>query len=329
MADMRRVSAIDDIRWSRNRLSAHLWTIGPALLTRVRAPHAPPSRPFRTSLPDPSLGKVRLSGILSEIEGSDTLVLIVHGLSGNALSPYCTYAARAVARAGFSSLRLSMRGADFSGEDIFHGGTTEDLRAALSAPEIARYRRILLLGYSVGGHIVLRAAIDEVDPRVQAAAAICPPLDLDTATVAFDHPSRRPYQRPIFRDLNRAYRAAAVRGRVPIAPWRVERARSSRERDSLTVVVRFGFRSIKEYYERESVAPRLHRLRMPALVVANVHDPIVPPATLTPALRKASSALSTIWTNRGGHVYFPSYLHLRQPAPPGLESQVIHWLGSH
>jgi predicted alpha/beta-fold hydrolase len=222
-----------------------------------------------------------------------------------------------------------MRGADFSGEDIFHGGTTEDLRAALSAPDIARYRRILLLGYSVGGHIVLRAAIDEVDPRVQAAAAICPPLDLDAATVAFDHPSRRPYRRPIFRDLNRAYRAAAARGRVHVAPSRVERARSSRERDSLTVVVRFGFRGIEEYYEHESVAPRLHRLRVPALVVANVHDPIVPPETLTPALRNASSKLSTIWTDRGGHVYFPSNLHLRQPAPLGLESQVIHWLGSH
>ena len=108
----------------------------------------------------------------------------------------------------------------------------------------------------------------------------------------------------------------------------MERARSSRERDALTVVVRFGFRSIKEYYERESVASRLHRLRTPALVVANVHDPIVPPETLTPALREASSVLSTIWTNRGGHVYFPSDLHLQQPAPLGLESQVIHWLGS-
>src|SRR5215470_383063 len=92
----------------RNRLSGHLWTIGPALLARFRASHAPPSRPFRTSLADPVLGKVRLSGILSEVEGSDTLVLIVHGLSGNALSPYCSAAAREVARAGFSSLRLSM-----------------------------------------------------------------------------------------------------------------------------------------------------------------------------------------------------------------------------
>src|SRR5262245_50954978 len=97
----------------RHRLSGHVWTVGPALLTRLRPPHAPPGRPFRTALSDPLVGKVHLSGILSEVEGSDTLVLIVHGLSGNALSSYCTYAARAVARAGFSSLRLSMRGADF------------------------------------------------------------------------------------------------------------------------------------------------------------------------------------------------------------------------
>jgi uncharacterized protein len=55
---------------------------------------------------------------------------------------------------------------------------------------VARYRRIFLLGYSVGGHVALRAAIECKDPRLCAAAAICPPLDLNAATKAFDHPAR-------------------------------------------------------------------------------------------------------------------------------------------
>src|SRR5262249_43996995 len=160
-----------------------------------------------------TMGTVRLTGLLSETPGTDTLVLIVHGLSGNALSPYCARAAFAAAQVGYSSLRLSLRGADYSGEDIFHGGTTEDLGAALRAPEIFRYSRVLLLGYSVGGHIALRAAIDRIDSRMRAVCAICPPLDLQAATAAFDRPERRHYRRYIFRDLNRAYAAAAARGR--------------------------------------------------------------------------------------------------------------------
>ena len=307
-------------------IEGHLWTVAPAVLALFHPPAGPRARPFRTELKDPTLGQVRLTGLLSEVAGSETLVLIAHGLSGNAMSPYCASAASAAEQAGFSSLRLSLRGADYSGEDILHGGITGDLWAALAAPEIARYRRILLLGYSVGGHIVLRAAIERLDVRVLAAAAICPPLDLNRATIAFDHPARRPYRRHIFRGLNRAYAAAAARGRVKVPPALVARARSCRERDSLTVVARFGFRSAEDYYERESVAPRLHRLQIPSLVVASRHDPLVPADTVIPALADASRALSAKWVEAGGHVYFPRTLSLGQPGPLGLEPQVINWL---
>src|SRR5262249_9278365 len=143
-------------------------------------------RPFATVLKDPVQGPVRLTGFLTEIAESDTIVLIVHGLSGNATSPYCLSAARAARQAGFSSLRLSLRGADYSGDDVRHGGIAKALWPAPGAPELARYRNFLLSGYPVGGHIVLRAAIDHADARWRAAAAICPPLNLDSATAAFD-----------------------------------------------------------------------------------------------------------------------------------------------
>ena len=92
------------------------------------------------------------------------------------------------------------------------------------------------------------------------------------------------------------------------------------------MVVRFGFRSAEDYYERESVAPRLHSLRIPSLVVASRHDPLVPADTVVPALAGASNALSVAWVENGGHVYFPKKLDLGQPGPPGLENQVIRWL---
>lgn len=94
------------------RIWGHLWTIGPALLASLRPQAVPPSRRFATVLRDPVLRPVRLTGLLSEVAGSETILLIVHGLSGNALSPYCARAAHVAAQIGLSSLRLSLRGAD-------------------------------------------------------------------------------------------------------------------------------------------------------------------------------------------------------------------------
>lgn len=309
------------------RSAGHLWTIAPAVLSALKPSASLQTRLFRTILDDPAVGPVRLTGLLSEVAGSETILLIVHGLSGNAMSPYCASAAQAAAQAGFSSLRLSLRGADCSGEDILHGGITQDVWAALAAPAVTRYKHVLLLGYSVGGHIALRAAIEQADARLRAVAAICPPLDLHHATRAFDRPARRLYRLHIFRGLNKAYAATARRGRAHVPPAVVARARSCRERDSLTVVVRFGFRSAEDYYERESAAPRLHQLQVPSLVVASRHDPLVPAETVLPALAGASRALSAVWLDTGGHVYFPKRLDLGQPGPLGLEHQVIRWLG--
>lgn len=309
-----------------DRVAGHLWTIIPGLLSLVSRPTQPKARLFRTVTPDPVLGHVRLTGLLSEVSGADTIVLIVHGLSGNAMSHYCAHAARAAVRAGYSALRLSLRGADYSGEDILHGGITQDIWAALAAPLIAEYKHVLLLGYSVGGHVVLRAAVEQLDRRVRGAAAICPPLDLNHATIAFDDPTRAPYRSHIFRGLNRAYAATAARGRVAVPLSVVERARTCRERDALTVVNRFGFRNVDDYYARESVAPRLKNLRVPSLVVSSRHDPLVPAETVRPALESASRALSVAWVETGGHVYFPKSLDLGQPGPTGLEAQVIRWL---
>jgi predicted alpha/beta-fold hydrolase len=82
------------------------------------------------------------------------------------------------------------------------------------------------------------------------------------------------------------------------------------------VVPRFGYRSVDDYYERESASPRLHRLRIPALVIATRHDPIIPAETLVPTLENASPSFSIAWIERGGHIY----------GPHRLEDHAMQWL---
>ena len=104
--------------------------------------------------------------------------------------------------------------------------------------------------------------------------------------------------------------------------------RSIREWDALAVAPRFGFASAEEYYQRASVAPRLHEISTPTWIVVGGRDPMVPPWTVRPALERVSPTTEVTWTARGGHVGFPADLDLGRRGERGLAPQVVSWLDS-
>jgi predicted alpha/beta-fold hydrolase len=272
------------------------------------------------------LGTVKLTGLYRVYEGSDTLVVILHGLASSAESLHCSEAADGAYAAGCSSLRLSMRGADLSGEDIYHAGLSEDLRVVLASSVFAHYRRVILAGYSFGGNIAIRSAIDRVDARIGAVAAVCPPLDLEAVMNAGDEPQKVLYKRAILAGLNRHYAAVEARGRT-VTPLRaVAQSKNCSDWNEAAIVPRFGFRDVKDYYDRTSVVPELPRLNVPCLVVAAAHDPIVPASLMRHALAGAGANVSIRWSALGGHLSFPAQLDLGTGGELGLQRQMYHWL---
>ncbi len=321
-------TAVGPLAGRRPRLlSGHFWTLAGYLRNQLGRQRAPASKRFEQPVQDPRLGEVRLSGRLSEA-GDRGLVVVLHGIAGSCDSGYAVRVARAAHRAGFSCLRLNMRGSDRSGEDLFHAGLTEDLHAVLSCRELSRFRSQHVLGYSLGGHVALRAATQEVSPRLRSVAAISSPLDLSACATAFDRPASWVYRRRILAELSGLYRRVAARRRLSVSPDRVEMARSLREFDGLTVAPRFGFDDAEDYYRRMSVGPRLASLRVPALLVVGVSDPLVPLATLAPYASPPPAALQVACVDPGGHVGFPATAGLGLDAPSGIERQVLAWLAT-
>lgn len=318
--------------WNNLRMSmtAHWWTVAPKLRRALRPPTVPPSRPWALNLEDagPRGETVRLSGHLHPADGSDArgrAVVTVHGLGGCTESEYMVRTAQLAPQRGLACLRLNLRGSDRRSNDYYHAGLTRDLHAALQTPELAGFRELYLLGFSMGGHVVLRAATEELDPRVKAVAAVCSPLELDPCATSFDRPSRWLYRRYVMSALMEIYRAVAERRPVPLPVEDAARITRIREWDEKIVAPRWGFDGPDDYYARASVGPRMGELRVPALLVAAAEDPMVPAEAVRPALEDAPR-VTTRWVAPAGHMGFPGDLDLGIDAPPGLESQVLGWL---
>ncbi len=316
-------------------LAAHVRTVWPVVRRIAGVPAAPPSEPWSVEVPDPDLGPIRLTGRLratpaSPRRGADgtrrTLLILVHGLGGSAESTYMLRTARVADQLGLSTLRLNLRGADRRGEDFYHAGLCGDLEWVLGSPELAGFERVLLFGFSLGGHVSLRFATEVADRRLGAVAAACSPLDLDRSVAAIDRPGSWIYRRYVLAGLCQMYAEVAARREMPLTVAEVRRIRTLREWDRQTIVSRFGFDSPEDYYRKAGVAGRLDSLRVPALLVVAEDDPMLPREAVDRGLCGTEEQLSLRWVRRGGHLAFPAGLDLGEDAPTGLAGQVIGWL---
>ncbi|HEY6878254.1 MAG TPA: alpha/beta fold hydrolase [Polyangiales bacterium] len=308
----------------KDALHGHAYTLVPRIV-HGRSLVPPPAEPWRTRCVEDGR-EVEISGLLSEVHGADTLLIILHGCGGAPSSHYAVLAARHFHAQGVSVLRLAWRGADLAGEDIYHAAQTADVHAAIADARFQGYRRIWLLGYSLGGHCCLHVAHETRDPRVAAVATVCPVLHLAQTNLAIDHPSRAMYRRYVLSGLISNYEPYAAKGRAQTPFSRVRRATTFRVYDSLAIVPRYGFASVDDYYERACASRVVGQIERPTLVLVARHDPMLPWTIAHNVRGSFSSAVTFIESERGGHAGFPADLDLGERGPRGLEAQVHAWL---
>lgn len=306
----------------------HCWTYAGFVLAQLRPELVGRTEFLQIPVDAGPAGIISVDALIERASPRECVV-IVHGLGGDTASRYVQLAALAAARAGLSSVRLGLRGANLDGADVYHAGLTDDLRALLASEHLAAFERITLIGYSMGGHIVLRYATEAGrDPRVQSVAAVCAPLDLDACVRAIQRRDRRPYQFHVLRALNAHYREVELRAiergrRLAYTTRQVEHATTIREWDELVICPRYGFADPAAYYEAMSVGPRLATITLPTLLAVAEADPMVSIDTVEPWLSSLSPSTTAWRFQRGGHVAFPR--GLRRPHVE-LEDELVAWL---
>jgi predicted alpha/beta-fold hydrolase len=299
-------------RWLR---SGHLQTLAGNFLPR------------RLVLPEPESLLVEVDGPVAGYGPSQVLchchwqpeavrsqrmtVVLVHGLEGSSNSKYIVgNTARALA-AGLNVVRMNMRtcgGTDALSPTIYHSGRSGDIgRVVETIIREQGVQSIALVGYSMGGNLVLRWAGEvSANPsrQLKAVVGVSPLMDLAVSSAALHRPQNRIYERHFLRSMiARIRRRMAMYPRI-YADAQVERIHSMRDFDEY-IVARYGdFASADDYYYSVASSKYAGVLRVPALVVHSEDDPFIRFLPETRAALIENPWVTLIETQHGGHCAF-------------------------
>lgn len=304
--------------WCRD---GHLQTLWPYL---VRHWPRPQWHRRRVELPDGDFVDVDHHG---PVDGP--LVLVLHGLEGNSGSHYVRGLATALAGAGIATAVMHHRGCSGVPNRYprsYHSGWTADLVAVLAEHKARGTPVRALVGYSLGGNVILKHLGETGNAAgVEAAVAVSVPFLLDLCARHMEHGLSRIYQWQLIRNLRRSTLRKLALMSYPVALPALGSLRTFHEFDTCVTAPLNGYLDAADYYRDASCRRFLAHIRVPTLVLQALDDPLMPPAVL-PTESELSPYVRIETSAHGGHVGFVSG---RWPWHPRywLEERITEYLG--
>lgn len=282
---------------------AHLQTIYPLL----RKP--PPLALRRQQLETPDGDFLELDWLDRAPDNAPLLVLF-HGLEGSSNSHYARSLLHACRQKGWRCVVVHFRGCSGRPNRLaraYHSGDSAEIGWIIES--LAAHRNgapLFAAGVSLGGNALLKW-LGEQEQAAQcwldAAVAICPPLDLTISGHALSRGFNRIYTHHFLGTLKPKALEKLARFPGLFERERLLRARTLHAFDDVFTAPVHGFAGADDYWLRASSRPWLRGIRLPTLLLTTANDPFVPAQAL-PSAAERSQQLRHEHMSSGGHVGF-------------------------
>jgi hypothetical protein len=213
---------------------------------------------------------------------------------------------------GCNVIRMNMRNCGMSEAltpTLYHSGLSGDVGAVVTHfSELYGLKRVGLVGYSMGGNMVLKLA-GEWGSRAPlcSVAAVCPAIDLAAGADALHEPANRIYEWRFLRGLLERYaRKASLFPGIYVPGKAIGPVRSIRQFDDKIVARYCGFRNADDYYYRAASARVVDRITIPTLILCAQDDPFIRLFPETRAKVVANPHIDFVETRHGGHCAYLS-----------------------
>ncbi len=281
----------------------HFSTIYPNRFRSVRPKY--PSERQRLITPDGDFIDLEVSS-----GNHNRVTILLHGFEGNAFRPYMIGMSNHLRDQGWDIVAMNLRGC--SGEPnktsrAYHAGEYTDL-AFVIEQILAQglYRQVSLVGFSLGGNIVLNylARQPDIPKEVQAGVAISVPIDLQSSVRELMKWQNMVYQRDFYRKVRQKMKQKQ-QIYPELLPYRdIFHCRNIDDIDECYTAPFHGFRDATDYRKQTSGLYWLEQLRRPVLLLNARNDPFLTESCFPYEIASSVGHLHLLVPRYGGHCGF-------------------------
>jgi len=250
-------------------------------------------------------------------------IVMVHGLEGSGDAGYMRSLSAAALNAGFAAHRFHMRtcgGTERLCNTLYHAGLTSDLHEVLRQMRSEGRGPSFLVGFSLGGNVVLKLAgeLGDAAPElIRGVCAVSTPLDLAACAHRIGQPDNRLYEA---RFVRRMRNRLCATGRYRRDQF--DGLQSIVELDDRFTAPSFGFGNAANYYRTQSSLNYLEHIRVPALLIQSRDDTFIPFDIFDSPELRANPRIQLLVTEQGGHLGFLG----QRPHRFWLDEAIMNWV---
>ena len=257
---------------------------------------------------------IDLDWTYSKTTKSNKVLIVMHGLEGNAQRPYMLGMAKHFSENGWDVAAVNFRGC--SGElnrqfRSYHAGATGDLEQVVAhILSGGAYEILALQGFSLGANLMLKYLGEgrEIPQQIKAAVMVSAPIDLHGALQKLEERQNYLYaQRFMYKLKDHLYARADKFEKI--TRQEVDACKTLLEIDDLYTSKAHDFDSALDYYEKNGARQFLENIRIPTLLLSARNDGFLSEACYPVEIAEKSENLYLEMPEYGGHVAFLQSKH--------------------
>ncbi|MEN1784151.1 MAG: alpha/beta fold hydrolase [Bacteroidota bacterium] len=238
------------------------------------------------------------------------LVILLHGLEGDANRHYIRGSALGLLHAGYDICALNFRGCSGTPNRLYrsyHSGNTSDLAITIAhCQQLHSYKHIFLMGFSLGGNVALKYVGEQTAllQEIKAVVGISVPCSLKDVCDQLQHAKNRLYAARFKKKLLAKLRVKQEQFPDQISEQTISRIRTLKDFDDAYTAPAHGFKDALDYYEQCSCDQFLPHITIPALIINAKNDSFLGPDSY-PLKKAAKNPMVFLEIpSYGGHVGF-------------------------
>lgn len=241
---------------------------------------------------------------------SKKVLVILHGLEGNAQRPYILGLARYFNKNGWDVAALNFRGC--SGEinrlyKSYNAGATSDLDLVIShIISKNKYDSLALNGFSLGGNLLLKylGEGNKLPAQLKAAVAISAPCDLHGSLKKLEEPSNRIYSGRFIKNLKEQLYLREKHFPENIQKQQISACKNLFSIDDLYTSKAHGFENALDYYQKSSASQFIPNISIPTLLINAKNDNFLSASSSPVTIAEKNPNFYLEMPDHGGHVGF-------------------------